>query len=65
MKKQVLNDAEVVYYAVSVNGRIVSSKYTDRFAAEQAKQSLALPAEQIKLAEVVVVDSSSRQLLLG
>ena len=65
MNNQVLNDGTVVYYAVMLNGHIVSQKFTDRFAAEQAKQALALPAEQKKLAEVVVVDQSNRQLLLG
>lgn len=65
MNNEVLNDGTVVYYAVALNGRIVSQKFTDRFAAEQAKHSLALPHEQKKLAEVVVVDQSNRQLLLG
>lgn len=65
MNKQMISDGAVVYYAVSLNGRIVSQKFTDRFTAEQAKQSLALPAEQKKLAEVVVVDQNNQQLLLG
>lgn len=54
-----------VYYAVMLNGRIVSQKFTDRFAAEQAKSNLVLPPEQKQLAEVVIVDQSNRQMLLG
>ncbi len=65
MNNQALNDGPVVYYAVMLNGRIVSQKFTDRFTAEQAKQSLALPVEQKRLAEVVVVDQNNQQLLLG
>jgi hypothetical protein len=60
-----LNDGAVVYYAISLNGRIVSSKFTDRTAAEHARQSLALTPQQRQLAEVVVVDGSNNQLLLG
>ena len=63
MNTQLLNDNDVVYYAVMVAGRVVSGKYTDRFSAEQAKQ--ALPVDQQKLAEVQVVDQSNRQLWLG
>ncbi len=63
MKNEVLNDGTVVYYAVMINGQVVSPKYTDRFAAEQAKQKLS-PAQK-QIAEVTVVDQSNRQLLLG
>lgn len=65
MNSEVLNDGTVVYYAVMLSGRIITEKFTDRFAAEQAKNALALPAEVKKLAEVIVVDSGNRQLLLG
>lgn len=65
MNNEVLNDGTVVYYAVMLNGSIVSQKFTDRFAAEQAKNALALSPAQKSLAEVVVVDQSNRQLLLG
>lgn len=63
MNNEILTDGTVVYYAVLVNGQVVSAKYTDRFAAEQAKQ--ALPQEVRMIAEVQVVDQSNRQLLLG
>lgn len=53
----------VVFYALAIQGRIISAKFSERFAAEMARQ--ALPPDQQKLAEVVTVDSSSRQLLLG
>lgn len=65
MNNQVLTDGTVVYYAVMLNGSIVSQKFTDRFAAEQAKAALALPHAQKQLAEVVPVDAGNRQLLLG
>ena len=65
MNNTVLTDGTVVYFAVSLNGQIVSQKFTDRFAAEQARQALTLPNEQKQLAEVVVVDQDNRQLLLG
>lgn len=63
MNNSVLKDGTVMYYALAVNGRVVSAKFSDRGAAEQARTSL--PAEQQKIAEVVTVDSASRQLLLG
>lgn len=65
MNAEVLNDGTVVYYAVMLSGRVISEKFSDRFAAEQAKNALALPPEVKKLAEVIVVDGSNRQLLLG
>jgi hypothetical protein len=63
MNKQVLNDDTVVYYALAVNGRVVTPKVTEKFAAEMARASL--PAHQQKIAELVTVDASGRQLLLG
>jgi hypothetical protein len=63
MNNQVLTDGTVVYYAVLLNGQVISQKFTDRFAAEQARK--ALPPEQQLLAEVTPVDGSNRQLLLG
>lgn len=64
MNNTVLQDSGVVmYYALAVNGRVVSAKFSDRSSAEQARTQL--PAEQQKIAEVVTVDASSRQLLLG
>lgn len=63
MNNEVLNDGTVVYYAVAVNGQVVSEKFTDRFAAEQAKGKL--PTTQKQTAEVQVVDQDNRLLLLG
>jgi len=63
MNNKVLQDGAVMYYALAVNGRVVSAKFSDRGAAEQARTTL--PTEQQKIAEVVTVDSASRQLLLG
>lgn len=63
MNNNVLKDGTVMYYALAVNGRVVSAKFSDRGAAEQARTTL--PADQQNIAEVVTVDSASRQLLLG
>ena len=63
MNNKVLQDGAVMYYALAVNGKVVSAKFSDRGAAEQARTLLT--AEQQKIAEVVTVDSASRQLLLG
>lgn len=63
MNNTVLKDDTVMYYAIAVNGKVVSAKFSDRGAAEQARTSL--PVEQQNIAEVVTVDSESRQLLLG
>lgn len=64
MNNTVLKDSgTVMYYALAVNGRIVSAKFSDRSAAEQARTTL--PEAQRQIAEVVTVDASSRQLLLG
>jgi hypothetical protein len=60
--KQIIT-TENVFYALSLGGQLVSPKFSNRVQAEMARASL--PAEQQKLAEVIVVDSSSRQLLLG
>ena len=57
MKNQMLQDGQsVIYYALAVNGQVVSRKFTDRTSAENARSTL--PAEQQKLAEVVSVDAS-------
>lgn len=56
-------DTPQVFYMLMVNGRSVSARFTDRVAAEMARSSL--PTDQQKLAEVITVDSSGRQLLLG
>lgn len=63
MNNTILSDGTVTYYAVLINGQVVSPKFSDRFAAEQHK--LTLPTTQQHLAEVCPVDESNRQLLLG
>lgn len=63
MHNKVLQDGLAVYYALAVNGKVVSVKFSDKIAAEHARTQL--PVEQQTIAEVVVVDSASRQLLLG
>ena len=63
MNKALQDSNTVMYYALAVNGKVVSAKFSERFAAEQARTSLS--PEQQKIAEVVTVDSSGRQLLLG
>lgn len=63
MTNQVLSDSAVVYYAVFISGRPISQKFTDRFAAEQYRQTLG-PNQQ-KIAEVQVVSENNQQLLLG
>lgn len=57
------SDFAAMYYAVFVNGRPVSSNFSERFYAEQHKQTL--PVDQQRLAEVLPVDANGRQLLLG
>ena len=63
MNKQVLTDGTVVYYAVKVNGMIVTQKFTSAQMAEQAKEQLSQEAKM--LAEVVTVTSDGLELLLG
>lgn len=63
MNNQILNNGEVVYYAVKVNGIFVTSKFSERMLAEQAK--LRLPDNEQTIAEVVTVTSSGQELLLG
>ena len=57
------DNSTVVYYALAVNGRIVTARFATPFAAEAARAQI--PPEQQALAEVVTVDSLGRQLLLG
>lgn len=65
MNNTILKDetGTVAYYAVLLNGRVVSPKFTDRFAAEQHK--MTLPKTHQAIAEVCPVDQNNRQLLLG
>lgn len=51
------------FYAVKVNGRIVSMPTTDRYLAETVRHNL--PPDQRPIAEVVIVTQSGQELLLG
>lgn len=63
MNQTILTDGSVVYYAVKVNGMIVTQKFTSQMAAESAKEQL--PPETKMLAEVVTCTSDGKELLLG
>ena len=63
MNQTILNDNTVVYYAVKVNGMIVTQKFTSQMAAEAAKEQLSPEAKMI--AEVVTCTSDGKELLLG
>jgi hypothetical protein len=64
MNNTILQDnITVVYYALAVQGRIVTAKFATPSVAESARSQL--PADQQSIAEVVTVDSAGRQLLLG
>ena len=63
MNQTVLTDGSVVYYAVKVNGMLVTQKFTSQMAAEAAKQQLSEEAKMI--AEVVPCTSDGKELLLG
>ena len=63
MNQNILTDNTNVYYAVKVNGMIVTQKFTSAQMAEQAKEQLS--AEAKMLAEVVTVTSAGQELLLG
>lgn len=51
------------YYVVKLNGLVASSKYPTRFLAEQHINTL--PQDSKMVAEVVIVDKSGKELLLG
>lgn len=61
--KQILNDNSTTYFAIMLNGQIISSRFTTAIAAEMEKQKL--PSDKQMLAEVVPVSSAGQQLLLG
>lgn len=63
MNNQVLQDGTVVYYAIAINGRVVSQPFSDRGVAEMERQKL--PHNKQILAEVVPVTSAGQQILLG
>ena len=63
MNNSVLTDGTVVYYALAINNKVISQKFTEKFAAELERSKL--PIHQQRLAELVTVDGAGRQLLLG
>lgn len=63
MKNQILNDGTVVYYAVKLSGKIVTTKFGTQLMAEQAL--LQLPQELQPIAEVVTITADGKEILLG
>ena len=63
MNNQILADGTVLYYALKLDGKIISQPVSERFIAEQHRATLA-PDKQ-PLAEVVTVTPDGRELLLG
>ena len=63
MNNQVLNNGDVVYYGLKVDGKLVSSTFSERLLAEQYK--LQLWDRDHVIAEVVTVTASGQELLLG
>lgn len=63
MNNQILNDQTAVYYAICVNGVIISQKYDSKMIAETEKTKL--PIETQAVAEVVPMTADGKQLLLG
>lgn len=51
------------FYALKVNGRLVSQPVSDRGLLE--RQKTALPENERMIAEIVTVTSDGRELLLG
>ncbi len=63
MNNEILENGDVVYYAVMVNGKPVGPKHTSPALAEAAIAQLD-EAHQL-IAEVVPVTADGNQLLLG
>jgi len=61
--KQMLHEIDEVKYVVRVRGSVVSIPFTSRMVAEQHITNL--PVDQQLLAEVIAVNSSGQELLLG
>jgi len=60
---EMLNDDQVVYYVVRVNGANVSTPVTNKAVAEMTKSQL--PPETQALAEVVTVTGEGKEVLFG
>lgn len=63
MNNSILTDSTVVYYALKVNGVIVSRPVSDRSLLEQ--QINGLPLTERGSAQIVPVTSGSKEVLLG
>lgn len=63
MNNLIDNNLNMTYYAVKVNGQIVSAKYMSPQQAEMQIQHLNEAHQTI--AEVVAVTSDGKELLLG
>jgi hypothetical protein len=63
MNKQILTDSTFLYYALKVHGKIITPPLFDLALIENYRRNL--PPEQQALAEVVTVDRSGTELLLG
>ena len=62
MDNTITDSNDKIFYVIRVNGRVVSTQFTDRVVAEVAKQDL--PPEQQVVAEVVPVTADGLELLL-
>ena len=63
MNNEIIENGDVVYYAVRVNGTIVGPKHSSPLLAEAAITHLN--EEQQSVAEVVPVTADGKELLLG
>lgn len=63
MNNEILEDGDVVYYVVKVNGNEVSPRYSSPMLAEAQIEHLSEAHRAV--AEVVPITASGDQLLLG
>jgi hypothetical protein len=63
MNNTVLTDGTVMYYALKVNGQIVSRPVSNPSLLEAQKE--LLPENQRFAAQIVTVTASGQELLLG
>lgn len=63
MNNEIIENGDVVYYVLRVNGQNMTGKLESKMLAEMEKQKLS--PELRELAEIVPVTSDGSQLLLG
>lgn len=63
MMKQMLTDSAVIYYALKLNGRLITPPMLNPALLEEYRRNL--PIDQAPLAEVVSVTAAGTELLLG